>query len=616
MTPPEGQNTAAAGDKLAAAALAYAEAGLAVFPLKPGSKVPATLDGLKSATCDAEQVRAWWQRWPDANVAVRTGGESGLVVLDVDVQRGGAGTLAKLERAHGRLPRTAETLTGGGGRHLLFRHPGREVRNSVDKLGPGLDVRGDEGYIVAPPSIHDESGRPYRWTRALERGLVDPPAWLLEADAQRRNGAAPKVGAVIPQGQRNATLTSLAGTMRRRGMSAPEILAALKVVNAERCEPPPLSDDELLRIAESVARYEPATQPPTSAQSAARGTSQGLMATPPGLEWQWLREVSMRSIVFLDKPLLQASAFHLFTGRKGMGKGTFIAGFAARFTRGELGHKRNVIWIASEDSLGIDIHPRIVAAGGDPARIRVVRTGWVQLPHHLADVRQEMDNVGDVGLVVIDPLSAHIAGKDSNSETDIRDALGPLNQLADDYDCVVVGVRHLSEKECSRGLLAAILGSSAWVQIPRAVLAIVRDDEDPSISHVQVVAGNRLSADTPGRMFRIEGVLLPGLENEVTRATWIGDSTKDVETMLGSDSKRPAKSAVARELVLNILENEGEQESDTLDARVAKETGLAARSVRDLRSTLVSEGLIKAMPDKDEAGTILCWRVYRTAAPR
>ena len=184
MTSRSEPDEAAAGEGLAAAALEYAAAGLPVLPL--AGKVPRIEGGLTRASADVAVVAEWWRRWPDANIGIRTGAESGLVVVDVDVQHGGAGTLKALERERGQLPRTAEVLTGGGGRHLLFRHPGRDVRNSAGQLGPGLDVRGDGGYVVAPPSVH-ENGRQYRWVRNLERGLADSPAWL--EDTARRFAA-------------------------------------------------------------------------------------------------------------------------------------------------------------------------------------------------------------------------------------------------------------------------------------------------------------------------------------------------------------------------------------------------------------------------------------------
>jgi hypothetical protein len=359
------------------------------------------------------------------------------------------------------------------------------------------------------------------------------------------------------------------------------------------------------------------------ARDADRGRPRRLASVPepgptPSLRWERLSEIEMRSIVFIDKPLLQADAFHLVAGRKGMGKGTLLSEIAARVTRGELGAKRNVVWIGSEDSNAIDIRPRILAAKGIDARVIVVAEGWVQLPRDVEEIRAEMDALGEVGMLVIDPVGNHISGKSSNADTDIRDAIAPLNAIADDFECMVFGVRHLTEKEVKAGALGAILGASAWVHVPRAVLVVARDDVDAQLSHVQCVAGNRLPPDTPGRMFRIEGVTLPGLENEVTRAVWLGDSGKNVETILAStgNGKEPTMSAEARELILDILENEGEQESDALDARVATATGASAKTVQNTRVKLSNDGLVKPHPERDEYGAAKRWIVHRTQAPR
>ena len=287
------------------------------------------------------------------------------------------------------------------------------------------------------------------------------------------------------------------------------------------------------------------------------------------LEWQRLSDIEMRSIVFLDSPFWQADAFHLVAGRKGVGKGTQQADLASRVTQGELGQKRNVVWIASEDSAAIDIKPRLIAAGGDPERVIIVKT-WVQLPRDIEALGNLIARIGDVGLVIIDPVGNHITGKSSNSDTDIRDAIAPLNDLADEHETMVVGVRHLTEKEAKGGVIAAILGASAWAQVPRVVIAIARD-RSMGVSVMQCVAGNRMAPDTPGRAFRIEGVEIDGLENAVTRAVWLGDSTKDVEALIGETAgKTPSASETARELILDALEDAPGQriESDELDARV------------------------------------------------
>jgi hypothetical protein len=127
---------------------------------------------------DVEQVHRWWRRWPNANVGIVTGAVSGLVVLDVDPRHGGEESLAALEAEHGALPRTVESLTGGGGQHLYFRHPGGSVPSR--QIAPGLDLKGDGGLVVSPPSGH-VSGRSYAWESGRAPGDVPMavfPRWL------------------------------------------------------------------------------------------------------------------------------------------------------------------------------------------------------------------------------------------------------------------------------------------------------------------------------------------------------------------------------------------------------------------------------------------------------
>jgi hypothetical protein len=167
-------------------------------------------------------------------------------------------------------------------------------------------------------------------------------------------------------------------------------------------------------------------------------------------------------------------------------------------------------------------------------------------------------------------------------------------------------------------VLSAILGASAWVHVPRAVLAVVRDDEDAELAHFQCLTGNRLPPSTPGRTFRIEGVQLPDLDGEpVTRVRWEGESTKDAEAMLTA-TREPSKSAVARELILDTLESAPglQMESDALDALVHKQTGLAVGSIKNQRTKLKDAGLVKMVPEKDELGAVERWLVRRTHTAR
>ena len=199
--------------------------------------------------------------------------------------------------------------------------------------------------------------------------------------------------------------------------------------------------------------------------------------------------IEMRSIEWLDKPLLQGSAFHLGAGPKGVGKGTWLARKIADITQGRLGPKRNVLIVSSEDSASIDLKPRLVAAGADHTRWHLVVEELV-LPRDLYRIEDLAATVGDVGLIVLDPVGNHLGGVDTDKEGLVRFAIGGLNKLADELACMIIGVRHLGKSRIN-GALAAVLGSTAWVDVPRAVLAFARDDEDEMVFHVQVVAGNR-----------------------------------------------------------------------------------------------------------------------------
>jgi putative DNA primase/helicase len=264
---------------LESAAQRYAEIGWPVIPChtptgdsdKPCSchkadcgnigKHPRTMNGVSDATTDRDKIAERWDMWEDANIGVAMGEDAGCFAIDVDPRHGGDKTLAELERKHGKLPETRTQDTGSDGAHLVFKYPNFKLQNlNHGELGPGLDVKSDGRYIVAAPSLHF-SGKRYRWRNAAP--AVAAPAWFLkllqEAMYKKNVSASSEVGENILDGQRDVTLTSLAGSMRRRGMDAAEIEAALIAVNDRRCKPP-LSASQVRKIANSVSRYEPAQE--------------------------------------------------------------------------------------------------------------------------------------------------------------------------------------------------------------------------------------------------------------------------------------------------------------------------------------------------------------------
>jgi hypothetical protein len=154
---------------------ALAAMGFSIFPCRPRSKVPATAHGYKDATREPATIQN--TVGAEDNIAIATGKASGVWVLDVDGEEGLA-ALANLEERHGALPETVCQQTGGGGRQYFFRLNGEHVHNRAKVGGQPIDVRGDGGYVVAPPSIHP-GGRPYTWLRPPGSvPLAKAPGWL------------------------------------------------------------------------------------------------------------------------------------------------------------------------------------------------------------------------------------------------------------------------------------------------------------------------------------------------------------------------------------------------------------------------------------------------------
>lgn len=212
-------------------------------------KHPRTRNGLKDASSDPAVIDAWWAKWPDANVGVVTG--DNLRVYDMDPRHGGEESHAELEKKYGPIP-GLRARTGGGGLHIYMAGDG----STRTGFRPGLDLKGAGGYVVAAPSLH-ASLRRYEWIDSFEGEIPEAPEWLDKVLGNgKRPASAPPVEGKIPKDKRNCTFASLAGSMRRRGMSAKAIYAALSVVNQEQCDPP-LKRTEVRKLARGFKRYDP-----------------------------------------------------------------------------------------------------------------------------------------------------------------------------------------------------------------------------------------------------------------------------------------------------------------------------------------------------------------------
>ena len=217
--------------------------GLNPIPLVPRDKRPlVNWKEFQTKDVTSDLVRKWWGDWPDANIGVITGSISQLLVLDIDGEEGKESfrILSK-----GKIPDTPTVKTSRG-KHFYFWTGGNDI-DSMPSIYPGLDIKANGGYVVAPPSIHP-SGRRYKWESTIYGNhLIEMPDWLWRIIDEKNEVMDTRDRGVIETGQRNTELTKISGTLRNRGLSPDMVKEALKVINQERCRDP-LGEGEIGKI--------------------------------------------------------------------------------------------------------------------------------------------------------------------------------------------------------------------------------------------------------------------------------------------------------------------------------------------------------------------------------
>lgn len=444
------------------AALQYAASGWAVFPVVARGKIPATEDGFKSATTDLERIRRYWSESPKANIGIATGEASGIVVIDVDDEAG----LSEL----GHLPPTMEARTGSGGRHLVFAHPGRPIRNRA-RVVPGIDVRGDGGYIVVPPSVHP-NGNLYAWMdernpaplpeHLLERIVKKPPqppsapgqylgdgmgtAWgqkVMDEELPRLMSAAP--------GERNDTLNEIAFRLFSivKGGQLAEASTREAIVNAALAiglEPAEVEKtvgsawDGATPRAPRERIPAPSHVPVTPTQS-----------KPP--ERSGIRVLTRRDLDTVKPPewLVEGictTGFSVIYGPSGAGKSFVALDWSLHICSGtrwfnRATSRRRVLYVAAEGVSGI---PRRVKAWEEDRKTRAEDFLLVpQVVNLLRDDARELEGIvrdRHIGVLVVDTLARSMPGGDENAAQDMGKLIDALTGIQTRCDCAVVLIHH------------------------------------------------------------------------------------------------------------------------------------------------------------------------------
>ena len=248
------------GDCLSAAIEYATKYNWAVFPVSCKTKKPLTPNGCKDAKKDIGAIQHWWKKWPDASIGIATGSKSNLIVIDEDIDEDkgldGVTSIRIWENVNGQLPETVTAITGRGGSHLYFFYDGNDIRNRAGLL-EGVDVRGEGGYVVAPPSIHP-NGTEYAWEYDPEETPLAKITEKLKDFLQGGKSSQVTESFTLPDriqsGSRNDTLFKLACSMQEQGLPDEAIRAAVHKSNEELCDDP-LPDEELETIINSALRY-------------------------------------------------------------------------------------------------------------------------------------------------------------------------------------------------------------------------------------------------------------------------------------------------------------------------------------------------------------------------
>lgn len=445
---------------LADAATRYAKAGWAVLPVhsvgaggecscgrndcKAVGKHPRTFHGFKDATTDVAIIQRWWNQWPDANIGIATGARSNVVVVDVDPKNFGDEAMFEWEVKYGDLPRELVVSTGSGGEHIYFAcEAGVQVRSAPSSI-PGVDLKGDGGYVVAPPSIH-ASGLRYTWLSQRQPPAM--PTVLLETARPASRGGLPPTRELllngVPEGQRDDAIFRLMCRLRREGVPVAEA-QLMALFTAQACTPPFPPDAALAKVQQA---YKYPASPDSSPLGLCLLTAAELMSRPPP---RWL----------VPGVLPDRGIFQLW-GAPNVGKSFVAIDLALSVATGQQWMEvpvepRDVLYVAMEGSwdLGQRIQAWAAQHGCQPDRFFAVVESEVSLQDGVL-VATVVDAAAEAGaspsLVIIDTLALALGG-DENSTRDMSTAVRTLKRLSNELGALVGLVHHTGwDKSRERG---------------------------------------------------------------------------------------------------------------------------------------------------------------------
>jgi hypothetical protein len=458
-------------------ALRYAKKGWSVIPLVAGTKRPslASWQEFQTRLATTDEIRGWFADG-NANIGVVTGAISGLVVVDLDGQEG-------MDEANKiGLRSNVVAVTGGGGRHLLFRHPGVPVKNAVRRY-PGVDVRADAGYIVAPPSRHD-SGNLYKWQGGFDGPLPPLPSALFDASGCGVGKGNPPgwIGETLTQlrpGYRDDPITRIVGRLHRDGWQPGDIYALLSI------HPEVVAHglDQLDRIVSSI------TAKPRGGPAAGGMTSVEKLLATPKVDWLLRGSIPRKTTTLIG-------------GMPGVGKSWLLLDTALELTRprantvfGVGQGAQKVLYVDEENGENLLADRLRLLLPGKPdcdlASLKLAVDQHVSLSDP-AGYTRFVSFVRDIkpDAIFVDSL-VQIHNADENNAIAMTEVMNKLKAVRDEFGCTIFALHHegkgvyAKEKENQEPTSGDLRGSNAISASVETVFTLRRREGLLSLYHTK-----------------------------------------------------------------------------------------------------------------------------------
>ena len=537
----------------------YAVLGLSVFPCYL-NKFP-LVKWREESTTDLETIEKWYRLYQNAPPAIDHS-KSGLIGIDADRHGTDDGVAALCKLVDVFKLDAPVVHTPGNGLHAYFKQPDPPLGNRRGSLPDGVDVRGVGGYTIAPEAMLS-NGRRYRpdfRTPTLLKALQSISIPALPEVLEKLITNAREIGAANVAEQRLPTSRSTPSAREAAYAAATLKESARELAEAKRGGRNNKLNKTAFRLATMSARGW-VTQDVIRAELVAACRSNGLLGeravavhatitsafkaglkhphrdlqdqsnpinTIPrspsqssGLETICAADVTPENIAFIWQGRLARGKHTCIAGEGGLGKSALICAMVAAVTTGgdwpcsegkaPIG---NVVFLSAEDGLKDVLVPRLMAAGADLNRVHFVQATITDdgkgkrkfdLRADLEKLTAKINEIGDVVLVPIDPISSYLGSVDSHNNTKLRAVLDPISDAAEAANAAFVSVTHLTKGSGAKGIRAInrVMGGVGFTTAPRAAFAVVQDPNDPGrrlLLHLK----NNIGPEPQGLAFRLQ----------------------------------------------------------------------------------------------------------------